>query len=194
MNEDVLDDLCRKIYKNHRQAIDLIVDRVGTKELSLVPGIAKVIEGFRPEISVVNHAMRRTAFIPKTVREAMPPIGAATTLDPHAWIVWKAVVRPNNCVKLVCECWRTTDIDTRLRVIEAIKAHSKDLGLTSPTRTRRSTRENSTARLSVKTLYRWREGDEPNDEGVQEIVQNEVEAILRHAPAMAQVITDALSE
>ncbi len=194
MDEHDIDNLCSTIYKNHRRAIDLIRDRVGAKELYLVPGIAKVVEGFRPDIFIVNHAMRRTAFIPNQVRQAMPPIGAATTLDPQAWVVWKAAVRPNNCVKLVCECWRTTDIETRQRVIDAIRTNAKELGLTIPTRLRRTTRPNSTAKLSVKVLYRWQEGDEPDDDGVQEIVRAEVEAILSQAPRMAQVITDALKQ
>ncbi len=38
MNNQELDELCRKIYKNHRLALDLIWDRVGS------PGSASLVE------------------------------------------------------------------------------------------------------------------------------------------------------
>ena len=32
MNDDRIDELCNEIYKNHRQAIKLILDRVASDE------------------------------------------------------------------------------------------------------------------------------------------------------------------
>ena len=44
MNDQQLEELCKRIYKNHRQALDLIWERVGSPTSGVLAEVAAVLE------------------------------------------------------------------------------------------------------------------------------------------------------
>ncbi len=70
-----LDKLCRQIYVNHRQALDLIWAQVGSPSSELVGRIQKWIEERPDEWLHVSTSKSHVRFIPAVWNKMLPPAG-----------------------------------------------------------------------------------------------------------------------
>ena len=71
MNDEQLDELCRRIYKNHRQALDLIWERVGSPQSG---ALAEVVEALEedPRWHVLYKSSGYVDFVPKSWLDWLP--------------------------------------------------------------------------------------------------------------------------
>ena len=83
MNDEEIDELCRQIYKNHRQALDLIWERVGTPESGELAEVANVLDE-DARWKVVARRSNCIDFVPKAWLEWLPQLGLKADL--LAWI------------------------------------------------------------------------------------------------------------
>jgi hypothetical protein len=84
MNDEKIDELCRKIYKNHRQALDLIWDRVGTPTSGVLVEVEKVLEDDR-RWHVFSRKSNSLDVAPADWLQWLPPYGLKE--DPRWWIM-----------------------------------------------------------------------------------------------------------
>jgi len=63
MNDEQLDELCRRIYKNHRQALDLIYERAGSPESGALVGVLNALEN-DPRWHVQYRSSKYVDFLP----------------------------------------------------------------------------------------------------------------------------------
>src|SRR5204862_508773 len=81
-----LDKLCKQIYANHRRALDLIWERVGSPASGLLGSIEKWISE-QPNVWLhLNTKGKEVEFIPATWSKMLPPIGKLKIFEPEQWI------------------------------------------------------------------------------------------------------------
>jgi hypothetical protein len=116
-NEEII-ELCRRIYKNHRQAIDLINQHAGAAQGKLTGKIAEKIEQ-DPRWKLVSKSEGRVDFVPVSWIDAFPAIGKRKAFDKRCWVVLKFRVSERRCTA-GAYVYPTTDPDLRLKVIKCL--------------------------------------------------------------------------
>ena len=71
MDNEEIEQLCQRIYKNHRQALDLIWERVGSPESGVLAEVANVLEE-SPRWEVVARPSQCIDFVPKAWLDWLP--------------------------------------------------------------------------------------------------------------------------
>jgi hypothetical protein len=115
MNDEELDELCRKIYKNHRQALDLIWERVGGPEATAFVEVANVVEQ-DPRWHVLYRSSRYIEFVPKACLEWLPPFVTGESYPLFVHTRWKETdLAFAVFVGLMQDAQKRTEIITKLR-------------------------------------------------------------------------------
>jgi hypothetical protein len=128
-NEDI-DKLCRKIYSNHRRALDLIWERVGTPASGLVGRIEKWIDD-RPEQWLrITTKQKEVEFIPAAWAKMLPPVGKRKTIDPEHWMTVRLHAGSTRLRLIVLVC-PTTDQAVRKKVVERLLRDKKEFGFST---------------------------------------------------------------
>jgi PD-(D/E)XK nuclease superfamily len=126
MDDPNIDELCQTIYKNHRQAIDLIFERIGTGSETIgaiAEEVAKV-----PGWTVAYKGPQYIQVVPVGWEKLLPPIGKRKVVPPEQWILISLRVTAQKCFNKVTVT-PTTDAALRRRIIERLIADPKEFGL-----------------------------------------------------------------
>ncbi len=188
MDDPEIDELCRRIYANHRQAIDLIVERAGVGQSGLVLDIEEEIRKQSERWQVVLRRPRDVAFIPKSWRERLPLIGTRPSIDKWCWIVPRFEVRANKgrC-DLSVRVWPTSDANLRTRVISRLTRSQAEFGL----RLAKKIGEQWTT-IRRDHVHTWNEDDEPDREALLAKVRDKLQQLhsqLAKVPEAIQEVT-----
>src|SRR5690606_34973241 len=121
MDDPKLDELCQRIYRNHRQALELIYERAGSPAAGVLGEIEDTISNHPGDWHVFNKTTQRVEFVPRAWLDAFPRVGARKTFDPRLWIALRFIVRKKGCafVRIVCP---TTDAQLRAETIARLTA------------------------------------------------------------------------
>jgi hypothetical protein len=84
MNDPEIDKLCQRIYKNHRQALELIIER-GKPASGVLAEVARVLRE-DTRWHVFNQTDKYARFVPKAWLAWLPPLGLKMD-DLRSWIV-----------------------------------------------------------------------------------------------------------
>ncbi len=164
MDDEVIDDLCRKIYKNHRQAIDLIVDRAGSAASEMIEAARDVLEEMPDRWHIYHVAPHAIHFVPRTWVDVVPALGVRPNFDKRAWLYLTFWVDPRrNCCGTRNVVRRTTDEAVRLEIVKVLTANNAGLGF----KRSKSTLGRDWNSLGKDRLLGWKEGDEPDLEAVK---------------------------
>ena len=152
MNDEKLDELCRRIYKHHRQALDLIWERTSAESGTLAEVIDNLKEDDRWE--VLYESGSYVDFVPKSWLKWMPPF------ETEDWYqaciqIWQRETRLRYCIFVgpMADTARRTEIVNTLR--DEIPAHGFR-------RTQSKQVKGEWSRVcSVETLIEWGEDDVP---------------------------------
>lgn len=127
MDDPKIDELCQMIYKNHRRAIDLIIERIGPSGAEAVDAIEEEVKKL-PEWKFVNRGPRYVRAIPAAWEKLLPPIGKLKGIPPEQWLVVTFRVTSRQCSSKVVVT-PTTDAALRRQVIERLVSDPKEFGL-----------------------------------------------------------------
>ncbi len=112
MEDEDLDKLCRQIYSNHRQALDLIRERVGSPSSGLVGRIEQWIKDRPGEWLLITTKQTEVEFIPAAWDKMLPPVGKQEKYAPERWM--SMVLRASSGhLRLRVVIWPTTDVGMR---------------------------------------------------------------------------------
>jgi len=101
--EDVkIPELCRDIYRNHRQAIDLIFQAVRAEGSPQLSAIRELVESQADRWVVVRSTDREINFVPKPWYDIMPPIGSRPRSDPRDWLYISLWCAHEHCRMTYC--------------------------------------------------------------------------------------------
>lgn len=89
MDSKELDELCRRIYKNHRQALDLIWERVGSPDAAAFAEVLDVLE-HDARWQILCRSSKYADIVPRSWLEWLPPFGLEDDAPLCVHIRWKA--------------------------------------------------------------------------------------------------------
>lgn len=124
MQDKPITDLCRAIYRKHRDAINLIVNYGMTSQFE--EGVARAMEQHAKDYELLSSWASWAWFIPRSWAEVVPENSEAGTWDhlPRRLSVacWFNRVSPHSTrIHLVFEVCRMTDPALRLSCVKALK-------------------------------------------------------------------------
>jgi hypothetical protein len=125
MTDDKLDDLCRRIYKNHRRALQLIFERVG----SLASGVLSDLEDVllkHGRWTVVWKTQGYLDFVPTDWLDWMPAVGSDYS-EKRAWMVFRFELYEGR-LNYYVQVNRMNDLDVRRRIVERLLADGEQFG------------------------------------------------------------------
>lgn len=165
MDDPKIVELCKRIYKNHRQAIDLIVQHAGSEQ----PGYQETLELLEsdPKWRVVHTTNRAIIFVPQSSigKLVARRSDASHAVSPH-WLTWSVRWGPKRCSHLT-QIGPSDRPELRRAVVDWIIAHGDDFGL-------RISRKNPTevwTRVYSNTLQTYREEDSVEPEAIVRAAQ-----------------------
>jgi len=190
MNAPDIAELCRKIYKNHRQALELIYEHVGSPTAGLVIAIEDAIKN-DGHWSVINRTNQRVECIPSSWKDFLPPINQRATFDPRQWIFLQVGINRKGCHSLMRVC-PTTDAELRKRVIVRLIADPQEFGLN--TFFKSSDKIGNWAALGRIQIATWKEDDEPDEEQIAEAVNKHLHKRLEQLQGIPEALKPILAE
>lgn len=160
MNDPKIEALCRQIYRNHRQALELIYDVVGAGSNGVLAAVEELV---RADADCVVYGVtgQRVDFAPREWAAVTPPLCTLSNHDKRFWLrCWFGCNAEG--VRFYVEIGPCSDADLRLALIDRLvglqRTGLKKKGKVTPTWTR----------LLSETLVEW-EGD-PDPEEVKATV------------------------
>jgi hypothetical protein len=173
MPDKEIEELCRKIYRNHRQAIDLIFDNAGVSGSGLVAEIREWIEQDAGRWDIVGTSPSRVSFVPKCWKGKFPPIGSRSTFDPGSWLVLSIEINDAGC-NFNVSAWPTTDRTLRRRVIDRLTEKREEFGLALFSR---KILGDQWTRLSKEVISTWPDGEEPDGASTKSAIQGKLQTV-----------------
>jgi hypothetical protein len=187
MEDPKIDELCQKVYVNHRQALELIFERVGYQTAGVLAALQDVLTANPGEWHVFNRTTKRIDFVPMSWTDWIPAISSKSKWDPQMWLRWWVVCGDKGCT-LFFEVGPTTDTSFRQRVIERLCAQASEFGCkVTGQQTQKWTR------LRRENVSKWNADDEPDPEEVAGAFKKQVEKLgneLSGVPAALRPLVD----
>lgn len=179
MNDPKLDELCRRIYRNHRQAIDLIIER-GKPEL---PAIAEVMNALNQDarFEVLYHTSKYVDCLMASWRKWLPQF-RADDYYPAGSGFWSSEG------KLVCTplfMGPMSDASKRRQIVERLREESTDLGFK---RGRSSDAGEYVRVFTPETILEWNENEEPDPKEIHESVKRKLDGLHSRLEKVAPVL------
>ncbi len=187
MDDPKIDELCQRIYRNHKQAMQLIYERVGPPMAGLVADLAETI-GKDERWHLVNRTSKTVVFIPKAWLDVFPPIGARPTFDNRAWVVLRLDCGNRGC-HFGVSVWPTTNRELRHAVIKELISDPDKFGC----RVHGKLTDQWT-RLHKSVVARWNEGDEPDIERVIAKVQKRLDEAEQRLAGVPEALRPIFAE
>jgi len=157
MDDPKIDDLCQQIYRNHRQALDLIYERVGAPGAKLVGELEDLLNQRSDRWLVCHRTSKEVHFVPRAWLDVLPPIGRRQNVDPKLWIRLGFWCGEDKCL-IWCWGYPTTDPVTRRAALERLTRDFDEFHLRAP---KKGITDTWTS-LGSETVFSWQDEEEPD--------------------------------
>lgn len=165
MEDPKIEELCQRIYKNHRQALELIYKHAGSPAAGMLGEIEEAIKNHTDKWYIVNKTSHAVFFVPMDWLQWMPKIGARPKFDQRCWIVLRFELRPKKGF-FGASVWPTTDAKTRSQVIKRLTNEPKEFGF----RLFLDTASGQFTQLGRQSIGTWDEDEGPDQVDVMKSV------------------------
>jgi hypothetical protein len=184
MNDEELDKLCRQIHKNHRQALELIWERVGNPESGVISEVATTLEDDH-RWNVVWQMADSLNFVPRAWLDWSLPIGTEYD-DERVWLVLKFRLDEGELITWL-ELQGIDDVAKRSQIADLLLNEAQKCGFKAHmARKRMGTRY---TRVSGRErVLEWAEGEEPDAETVRATVQKKLDGMYSRSEKLASVL------
>jgi hypothetical protein len=189
MENAELDKLCRQIYTNHRQALDLIWERVGSPASGLVGRIQQWIEQRPTDWTHITTKQKEVEFIPAGWKKMLPPVNKRKTFEPEHWMTVRLRVGSTR-LRLFVVVGPTTDSAVRKRTLERLLKDKSEFGFSTFFKKKELT--DDWTRVFSEEVCTLPEEEEPDVEAVMERVEKRLGEFLKQTaslPAAMKSIT-----
>lgn len=185
MDNQEIDDLCARIFKNHRQALKLIYERMGSPDSGALGEVESTLRADERW-----HVFYRTAgfidFVPKSWLPAMPHLGVNLKDDKRSWFVLRFEVWEGRLL-FFAQVNRIENLDLRREIIARMMTFFEQQGFKRKKGSK--LRDQWTRVMSQQVLLDW--GDE---EAEPEQVRQAVTTMLDQLIAKLDGIPALLKE
>jgi len=192
MDDPEIVNLCQRIYKNHRQALQLIYEHAGSPAAGLLGEIEDTINRHPGGWHVVNRTSKAVLFVPNKWRELLPPIGARPKFDPECWVVLRFEVRPTRGF-FAAAVWPTKTIEDRglrKKVVERLTSNPKEFGF----RLFLKTTSDRWSQLGRESIGTWSEEDGPDEAVVIAAVKKKLEELVEKLAPVPDALRPAIEK
>lgn len=163
MDDEKIAELCTRIYNNHRQAIDLIIEKRADPRARVVQKAAELLES--DSLDWDTRALNLSCiFWPRVWNEIVPPICADGKRAPNGLLRFVLNVAHKE-VYLELFIAPSTDIDQREQLVDAISKRGSDHGF----RLRSQTPGKQWTTVYSKRIAKSPEGVTDDDKTIAEI-------------------------
>lgn len=186
MDDPQIDELCQRIYKNHRQAIELIVERGRWRHGGVTGLIRGVLEADERWYITPRYTRRErwVDFYPRAWQEWLPPI--STRGDRDNWFTWGFSCEEDH-LQFWCGPWNTSDNSLRERVIERLTRDPQEFGMS------RGRTSAGWTQLLRTVPARWDDGP-PDDEQLLEAVRRQIDQSWQQAARVGDALRPIIAE
>jgi hypothetical protein len=125
MNDPKIDDLCKRIYKNHRRALELIVERGRPASGVLAEGEGTLRDD--PRWHVFYRRGDYIDFVPKAWLEWLPPLGLDNEEEPKSWFILRLHLFDGK-LAFYAEVRRIADLAMRRKIVDLLIAKGSECG------------------------------------------------------------------
>ena len=169
MDDPKILELCRHIYKTHRQAIDLIVENVGGDN-AIIERLREDLRSFSPGWTILRERKNQLDILPTGWMEWVPDLCAVPNRHPKYWLRFSIKMSRRKC-ELFFEIGPTTTPDARRRVVDRLTAHQNEFGFK-----RKQKISDEWTRLYRDDFFTWSDDEDPD---VDAVVRQAKEALGR---------------
>lgn len=173
MDNAQVDELCHRIYKNHRRALELIYERAGNPASGVLTEAEAVFQE-DGRWHVFYRASNLIDFVPKTWLEWMPHIGLDSKDDPCSWLVLRFELYAQSLDHYV-EVRRMADLAKRREIIDKLIEEGPKFGFKH---SGRGIKDSYTRVSGRERIIKWDEGDEPEAEAIQVAVKKKLDTMF----------------
>jgi hypothetical protein len=189
MNDAKIDELCQRIYKNHRQALKLIYERVGSPTSSVLAEVETVLQE-DPRWHMFYKSGNTVNFVPKAWLEWLPPIGLDRKDDPRSWLILRFELVDEG-VDFYAEVRRMADLTKRKTIVETLISQGERwFGFRH---SGRGVTDNYTRFSGRAHLMKWSEGDEPDPNELRATVKKKLDDMFPRLADLPAVLKPILS-
>lgn len=192
MDDPQIDELCRRIYKNHRQALDLIYERVGGPSSGILSEVDQVLQA-DSRWQIYYEKGKFIDFAPRSWSEWVPRFGIDEKDHPEAWIVLRLhSFERKGKLDFYTEVRRVSDANlaTRKSVVDLLVKEAPKFGF------KRAQAREVTDKYSRftgrETVYEWDEDGEPDNGALSEKVKEKLNEIYPALEKLALVLKPIL--
>ena len=188
MHDPHIDELCQRIYKNHRRALDLIYERVGAPG-STVLAEAETVLRSDSRWHVFYRAGNLIDFVPAAWLKWLPPIGLDRKDDPQSWFVLRLEVYAQE-LDFYVEIRRMADLTRRRKIVEALVAEGPTFGFKHRGR---EIKDNYTRVSGREQIVKWEEdGDEPGANVIQTALKTKLDKVFPKLEGVPSILRPLL--
>ena len=182
MDNEELDKLCQRIYKTHRQALDLIWSRVGTPTTGVLAEVKEVLDG-DPRWHMVPCSSNQVNFVPAAWLDWLPKLGLKS--DPRLWIIVQVWASDGRLAYAVC-VGRMKDVENRKEIVTKLIANRTEFGFKLGKAKKIS--DNWSVIAPAESISVWGEDDAPEKETIQADVKKMLDDLYPKLEKLAKVL------
>lgn len=176
MDDPKIDELCKRIYTNHRRALDLIYERVESPASGLVGSAARWLAESGGWV-VRDTRSRIVHFVPKSwVGSLVQGDGSQSPKCPVEFFMEVHVLGASAHVR--CVVGRCTDLEQRRRVLAQITRKDNEFGFS----TQRKELTDRWTRVYSNRIMKWEEDEAPDE---QLVIQKLSACVNKIAPELS---------
>jgi hypothetical protein len=189
MDDPQIDELCQRVYRNHRQALDLIFEKCGSPGSSLVYDVGEMLSKDAGRWHVFNRTSKRIDFVPADWLSWLPHMGSRPKTDPQAWFGFMCEVSPKAChlLLVVAPC---KDRDLRRKVIERLIEDPEEFGF----KVKAKEFKDHWTRVFSEVVTRWKEDEEPEGEKVLGTLKKKLDRLFPNLSRVHQALEPILGQ
>lgn len=183
MDDPKIDALCQRIYKNHRQAIELIVERGRVDIRAFVDSIRDALNS-DADLQVYPTKGKSVCFIPKSWLTVLPSIRQDPPNEPEQWFCGEVRFTGSDCDLWFYAC-PTVDADLRETVIRRLIRDPDEFGFEL---------KRKKASPLWATIYKTRIASEIDEEADTDDVTEKAVAAVDELKSRADRAVDAIQQ
>jgi hypothetical protein len=170
MYDPRLDELCKRIYKNHRRALDLIFARVASQGSGVMAEAATVV-GEDPRWHVFYQTNKRLAFVPKPWLEWLPKFGLKD--DPRSWLFLR-LYSYEEMLEFIVQVHRMEDLVKRKEIVKLLIERLPGFGFKKS----KAGLSGDVTRVSGSdAVLKWSEDEQPEPEAIRAAVKQKLDEV-----------------
>ncbi|MCH8150994.1 MAG: PD-(D/E)XK nuclease family protein [Planctomycetes bacterium] len=191
MDDPKIDDLCQRIYRNHRAAIDLVFDRAKTPHVRIMSVVRGVLQERHDYCYIANRYSakeRSVDFVPSQWLKLLPDIGTWSPKDRKPVWLTLGFTAETDHLCFWAGAWMTINKKLCHKVIERLTRDKQEFGFYG------SKGKGSYGALGRATVVEWDEEEGPDEDEIAAAVRGKLDELEHRLAGVPEALRPILQE